>query len=154
MKRFLLAAAAILALTATAIVLPQNAEAKEHIYTGTFNNNAVGGYDTVAYFTEGKPVKGKKQFKTSYKGADWLFSSQKNLDLFKASPDKYAPQYGGYCAYAVGAYKDLVSADPTAWKIVDNKLYLNYDADIQKEWAKDIPGYVKKGDANWPSLNK
>lgn len=154
MKRTLLSFLAIIALSATAMILPQAAQAKEQIYTGTFSSDAVSGYDTVAYFTDGKPVKGNKKFKTSYKGTNWLFSSQKNLDAFKASPEKYAPQYGGYCAYAIGEYNDLVSADAKIWKIVDGKLYLNYDADIQKKWASKQPEYIKKGDANWPKLNK
>lgn len=130
------------------------AQAADPVYKGTFSDKAVGGYDTVAYFKEGKPVKGSAQFKTEYKGATWQFSSQASLDAFKASPDKYAPQYGGYCAFAVGSYNKLVSADPEAWKIVDGKLYLNYDKDIQKDWVANQSEFIKKGDANWPNLIK
>ncbi|MBY0356331.1 MAG: YHS domain-containing protein [Rickettsiales bacterium] len=130
------------------------AQAADVIYTGTFSDKAVSGYDTVAYFTDGKPVKGSDKFSTKYKGAVWQFASQAHLDAFKAAPEKYAPQYGGYCAYAIAAKNSLVSSDPEAWKIVDGKLYLNYDKDIQAEWVMDIPGYIKKGDANWPGLNK
>ena len=124
------------------------------VYTGIFSSQAVSGYDTVAYFADGKAVEGKEEFKTEYNGATWLFSSAKNLASFKSNPEKYAPQYGGYCAYAVGAKNSLVSADPQAWKIVDGKLYLNYDKDIQKDWEKDIPGFIKSGDQNWIGLSK
>lgn len=129
-----------------------SAMAGDAIYTGFFSNKAVSGYDAVAYFTKGKPVKGKKQFTYTYKGANWLFSSQEHLDLFKQSPDKYAPQYGGFCAWAVGAKNARASADPEKWKIVDGKLYLNYDDGVQKKWLKDIPGFIAKGDTNWPTL--
>ena len=129
------------------------AYAADEIYTGTFSNNAVSGYDAVAYFSQQKAVRGSEQFTTDYKGATWLFSSQENRDAFVKNPDKYAPQYGGHCAYAV-AKNDLVSADPEAWKIVDGKLYLNYDHDIQKEWEMKQAEYVSKADANWPELNK
>jgi YHS domain-containing protein len=152
MRKTLLAAA--VALFATSALVPSLAVAADAVYTGTFSNNAVSGYDTVAYFTDGKPVKGSEQFKTEYKGATWLFSSQENLERFKGDPEKYAPQYGGYCAYAVGEKNALVSAEPDVWKIVDGKLYLNYDKDVGKIWAKDIPGYIQKADANWPGLVK
>lgn len=82
--------------------------AADEIYTGIFSNKAVSGYDTVAYFTQGKPVKGDSKWQTEYKGADWYFSSQENLDKFKADPDAYAPQYGGYCAWAISARMTLL----------------------------------------------
>ncbi|MCX4029119.1 YHS domain-containing protein [Endozoicomonas sp. SM1973] len=129
-----------------------SALAGDAIYTGFFSNKAVSGYDTVAYFTQGKPVKGKSQYKYTYQGADWFFASQEHLDLFKQSPEKYAPQYGGFCAWAVAAKNSRASADPKNWKIVDGKLYLNYDDDVQQKWLKDIPGFVVKGDKNWPKL--
>lgn len=131
-----------------------NLWAGDAIYTGFFNNNAVGGYDTVSYFSEGKPVKGSKKFKTEYKKATWLFSSAENLEKFKASPEKYAPQYGGFCAWAVAAKNDRASGDPLRWNIVDNKLYLNYDKDIQGKWKKDIPGFIETANNNWPELLK
>ena len=86
---------------------------------------AIRGYDTVAYFTKNKPVKGNPEFQYEWKHGTWFFSSQENLELFKASPEKYAPQYGGYCAYAI-AIDQLVPIDPTQFTILDNKLYLNY----------------------------
>ena len=121
------------------------------VYTGLFNRQAVGGYDPVAYFTEGKPVKGDARFETSYQGAQWRFASAENRDRFVATPQRYAPQYGGYCAWAVSEGK-TASGDPMFWKIVDQKLYLNYDADVQKKWDKDIPGHIRKADQNWPAV--
>lgn len=112
---------------------------------------AVHGFDVVAYFTEGKPVQGDANFAVVHKDATYRFASQANLDAFKADPAKYAPVYGGYCAYgvSVGAKFD---GDPRYWKIVDGKLYLNLDAGIQQTWLKDVPGAIKQADANWPKL--
>jgi hypothetical protein len=121
------------------------------IYTGTFSNVAVGGYDSVAYFSEGRPVKGDKQFARTHAGAEWRFASAANRDAFAAAPARYAPQYGGYCAWAV-SQGYTASGDPQFWKVVDGKLYLNYDADVQKRWEKDIPGFIVKADRNWPSV--
>ena len=127
------------------------AAADEPIYTGIFSSNAVSGYDAVAYFTEGKPVKGSKKFQTEYMDTKWRFSSQENLDKFLADPTRYAPQYGGYCAWAMaGGYK--ASGDPDQWKIVDGKLYLNYDAKIKAKWEVDIPGFIEKADVNYPEV--
>lgn len=125
--------------------------ADEPIYTGFFSDKAVSGYDVVAYFTQNKAVKGREDFSVDYKGAKWLFSSQKNLDLFIKNPSQYEPQYGGYCAYAV-AKEGLASSDPKAWAIYDGKLYLNYDQDIQKEWEQDKQRFVKDADNNYPKL--
>ena len=112
---------------------------------------AIRGYDTVAYFTEGKPVKGTDDFTTEWKGATWKFSSEENKDLFVADPDKYAPQYGGYCAYGV-AVDNLVKIEPELWTIKDGKLYLNYNDDFNNKWKKDIPGYIKTADAKFEKL--
>lgn len=130
---------------------------EDPIYTGLFNNRAVSGYDTVAYFTEGKPVKGDKKFSTEYMGAKWRFSSQENLDLFLADPAKYAPQYGGYCAWAMaggekGERPYGASGDPKQWEIVDGKLYLNYDASVKEDWLKDIPGFISKANTFYPQF--
>ena len=114
---------------------------------------ALEGYDAVAYFTQGKPVLGTKDFQHEWQGAKWLFSSAANRDLFAADPGKYAPQYGGYCAFGVSeGHKAKV--DPVVWKIVDGKLYLNYDAGVGSEWRKDIPGRIAKADKNWPKVMK
>lgn len=112
---------------------------------------AVSGYDPVAYFTLGKPTKGSDTFKTTYKGAEWRFASASNLAAFKTNPDRYAPQYGGYCAWAV-SQGYTASGDPTVWKIVGNKLYLNYNQEIGARWSKNIPGFIKSANQNWPKI--
>lgn len=146
----------IRALLALAILSPITAPAtafaaEAPIYTGTFSSVAVSGYDPVAYFKAGKPIKGDKQFTYKWMGAEWRFSSAENRDAFAKSPTSYAPQYGGYCAYAV-AMNSTASSDPKAWKIVDGKLYLNYDADIGKKWAAKQNEYIKSANANWPRV--
>jgi len=110
---------------------------------------AIRGYDPVAYFTQGAPVKGSDKFSHQWRGATWRFASAANRDLFRESPEKYAPQYGGYCAYGV-AQNYAVSVDPAAWSVVDGKLYLNYSKSVRENWNKDVPGYLRKADANWP----
>ena len=112
---------------------------------------AVRGYDTVAYFTQGKPTEGKEAFETEWRGAKWRFASQKHLDLFVTNPDKYAPQYGGYCAYGV-AIGNLVKIEPDLWDIIDGKLYLNYDEDLQEKWRVDIPGHIVKANKIFDQL--
>lgn len=126
--------------------------AADSIYTGFFNNKAVSGYDTVAYFTDNQPVKGRSEFKTKYQGADWYFSSKEHLDMFNAEPEKYAPQYGGYCAWAVSAKNDFASGDPQLWAIVDDKLYLNYNKDVKVQWDADRPLHIEQANKNWPKL--
>src|SRR5215813_8567179 len=103
---------------------------------------ALKGYDAVAYFNEGRPIKGKDEFSHEWMGAKWYFASAANRDEFAKSPEKYAPQFGGYCAWAVG-HGYTAGVDPAAWKIVDGKLYLNYSKDVQKMWEQDIPGWIK-----------
>lgn len=114
---------------------------------------AIRGYDPVAYFTEGKPVEGKKEFEHSYSGATWRFSTSENREAFKKDPEKYMPQYGGYCAFGMSrGYAAPI--DPQAWTTVDGKLYLNYNLDVRKEWSKDIPGLISKANENWPKIPK
>lgn len=125
--------------------------AKDEIYTSTFSSLAVSGYDPVAYFTDGRPVKGDRSYMLEWKEATWRFASSANRDAFQADPEKYAPQYGGYCAWAV-AQGYTASTDPEAWNIVDGKLYLNYSKNVQNQWQQDIPGNIVKGDANWPRV--
>jgi hypothetical protein len=112
---------------------------------------AIEGYDPVAYFTDGKPVAGRPGLEHAWQGATWRFASAEHRDLFAADPGKYAPQYGGYCAYAVAKGK-TATIDPEAWSIVDGKLYLNYSLKIRATWEEDIPGYIAKADRNWPAL--
>ena len=127
------------------------AQAADPIYTPLFSDKAVSGYDAVAYFTEGKPVKGESDFEYDYMGATWRFSSAENLEAFKADPEKYAPQYGGYCAWAV-SQNYTAKGNPNNWTIVDGKLYLNYNDEIQARWEKDIPGFIAKANENWPGV--
>ena len=126
--------------------------AADAVYTSWSNNNALSGYDTVAYFTQSKPVKGSRKYKTSYNGVYWLFSSAENLAAFKDDPKKYAPQYGGHCAWALAVKNAQVSGDPQQWNIVEGKLYINYDKDVKNRWEKDIPGFIKVADTHWPAL--
>ena len=127
--------------------------ASPEIFTGLVQGVAVGGYDSVAYFTDHKPVRGKADIRYSWKGATWRFASAQNRDAFKASPEKYAPQYGGYCAYAV-SQGATAKGDPKSWTIVGGKLYLNLSPAVQKLWEKDIPGYIRAADKNWPGVLK
>lgn len=125
--------------------------AKDLIYKGFLSNTAVDGYDAVAYFTEGKPVPGKKEFQVDYQGAVWQFSSRENLAAFKTDPRKYAPQYGGYCAWAV-SQGYTAKGDPKFWSIQDGRLFLNYNADVQDKWLKDTNNLIGKADRNWPAV--
>ncbi len=111
---------------------------------------AIRGYDAVAYFTESKPVRGNKDYVVEWNGARWYFASAENRDRFKADPENYAPQYGGYCAWAV-ANGYTASTDPDAWTVVNGKLYLNYSLGVQQQWAEDILGNIVKANKNWPS---
>ena len=120
---------------------------------GGRTDTAINGYDTVAYFTVGKPVKGQDSLVTQWMGAKWKFSSQANLDLFRASPEKYAPQYGGYCAFGV-TQGNLVKVEPEQFTVRDGKLYLNFDADVQARWLKDPAGYIKDADTKFQALLK
>ena len=117
----------------------------------TYFGGAIRGYDPVAYFTEGKPVKGSGDFTLEYKGATWKFSSAQNRQAFADAPERFAPQYGGYCAYAV-SQGYTASIDPEAWSIVDDRLYLNYNKDVRTKWSQDIPGNIKRANANWPGV--
>jgi len=114
---------------------------------------AVHGYDVVAYFTKGQPTIGRAKHSTVYKDATYRFASEEHLEAFEDDPEKYQPQYGGYCAYgvAVGAKFD---GDPLLWRIVAGKLYLNLNEEIQATWKKDIPGHIKKADGNWTKIAK
>lgn len=146
----LLFIALALASAAFAAASPAYAE-KSPVYTAAFSNVGVGGYDVVAYFTDGRPVRGASQFRASHLGVEYRFASAEHLAAFRASPARYLPQYGGYCAWAV-AQGNTASANPTLWRIVDGRLYLNYNAEIQTRWEADIPGFIRGADANWPGV--
>lgn len=112
---------------------------------------AISGADPVAYFTESAYVAGSDEFTHDWQGVTWKFASAENRDAFVADPDAYAPEYGGFCAYAV-SQGYTAKIEPDAWKIVDGKLYLNYDKKIQKRWEKDIPGFIAAANQNWPGV--
>jgi YHS domain-containing protein len=114
---------------------------------------AINGYDAVAYFKDSKPQKGNKKLALKWKGATWYFSTKANLEMFKANPEKFAPQYGGFCAYGTSdGHK--APTDPAAWTMVDGKLYLNYDNEVKTMWRKDQKALIKKADLNWPTVKK
>jgi len=116
------------------------------------NKVAIQGYDPVAYFTQKKAVKGKTSITATYEGVTYNFSSQANKDLFLKKPTSYEPQYGGWCAFAMGDYGEKVEINPETFKIIDGKLYLYYNAffnNTLKSWNKDETNLKKKADSNW-----
>ena len=125
---------------------------KAPVYQST-SGTAIDGTDPISYFTEGRPVAGDANITHDWNGATWRFTSAGNRDRFAASPEKYAPQYGGYCAWAV-SQGYTASTDPDAWSIVDGKLYLNYSKSVQKNWEDDVPGHIASANKNWPSVLK
>lgn len=133
------------------VVAPPALAAEPPVYTGFLSSLAVNGYDPVAYFADARPVEGSPKFESRYKGATWRFASAANKAAFDADPARYAPQYGGYCAWAV-SQGYTAKGDPANWRIVDGKLYLNYNAEVQQTWEKDIPGNVRRADGNWPKV--
>ncbi len=112
---------------------------------------AIRGYDPVAYFKQNKPVKGIETIAYDWNGVKWLFYSDENKEEFKANPEKFAPQFGGYCAYGLSE-NHKSPTDPDAFTIVDGKLYLNYSLKVKELWNKDIPGRIKKANELWPAL--
>lgn len=140
--RFLLA---IMVLVASVVSVSAFAEEFSHSTPG------ISGYDPVAYFSDGKPVRGSGYHVTVVEGVTYAFATAEHQKMFEANPGKYLPAYGGYCAYGLGVGKKFV-ADPEVWKIVEGKLYLNLDKGIQQKWEKDIAGFIKKGDANWVTM--
>ena len=115
------------------------------------SHGAIKGYDPVAYFVEGSAKKGMEAHSFEWSGVTWYFSSEQHLEKFKTHPEWYAPQFGGYCSYAVSqgyTYK----SDPEAWKIVDGKLYLNYSLKIKKKWEANQAELIRSAEANWPKV--
>ncbi|MBO1909476.1 hypothetical protein J4G37_32215 [Microvirga sp. 3-52] len=122
------------------------------VNTGYFGGVAIKGYDPVAYFTEGRPMKGSEEFTYEWLGTPWHFANRQHLEMFMSDPAKYAPQYGGYCVGEV-AYAGITSnIDPEAWRILDGKLYLSYDKGFAAEFAAHPGEYLPKAEANWPAL--
>ena len=120
----------------------------KEVNTSMFSDEAINGYDAVAYFTKGVATKGQESFTYGWKDATWYFFSDENLDLFKADPEKYAPKFGGYCAFAVGK-GFTANSDPNAFKIIDDKLYLCADQDILKQWLEGGEATLKESHKNW-----
>ncbi len=146
-RQFLMGAAAITIATTSMSAMPAYA-AKMNLLNGV----AIQGYDPVAYVTQSAAVEGDAGITADYNGAVYQFASAANRDAFLADPARYAPQYGGFCAYAVSkGYTAPI--DPQAFSVVDDKLYLNYSKSVRGIWSKDIPGNIKKGDTNWPELS-
>jgi YHS domain-containing protein len=119
----------------------------------SFTGLAIDGYDPVAYFTRNAPVKGTREFTLGFEGATYRFASAEHREQFAKDPARYVPQYGAFCAWAVSRGY-TADTDPLAWRIVDGKLYLNYNASVQKQWEQDIPGNISKANANWPALSR
>ena len=138
------------ALMVTAIVVGLAAARKPEIYT--FRGRvALDGYDAVSYVSAGKPLRGRPELEHRWKDAVWRFSTTENRDRFIEEPERYAPQFGGYCAYAVSKGY-TASGDPLVWRIVDDRLYVNYSREAARLWQEDIPGNIAKGRRNWPGV--
>lgn len=116
------------------------------------NDVAIHGYDAVSYFSSGGPVKGKAQYSASYQDAIYHFSTAANRDAFRENPEKFAPQFGGYCAMGVAMNKKF-DVDPMAWRVVDGKLYLNLNKQVQAKWVEDIPGNLATARRNWHGIH-
>ena len=141
MKRFSMI---VVLLVLSGVVFSQD---KVFVTDGT----AINGYDAVAYFTESKPVKGNASFSTKWNNSTWVFASKENLEKFKASPETYAPQFGGFCAFGVSRGY-TVASDPNAWTVVNDKLYLNYNLQVKEDWSKDRDNLITKATKNWEQL--
>lgn len=153
MNSYILNRRAILSAAVAAPVLPLLAGIAHAAKPAVFTDGgvAIRGYDPVAYFTQSSPVAGDAAYRAAYNGATWLFASAENQAMFEAQPKAFAPQYGGYCAYAVSK-GGTATTSPDAWTIVDDKLYLNFNKVVRGIWSNDIPGNIAKADANWPSV--
>lgn len=127
------------------------AQGKPQVFADFKSKLALDGYDPVAYFNAGKPERGNPAHRASWNGATWHFASPENKAAFEANPQAFAPQYGGYCAWALSEGY-TAKGDPHAWRIVDGKLYVNYNASVQRNWEKNISGHIAKGDRNWPKV--
>jgi YHS domain-containing protein len=149
MKKTILTVAAC----STALVLScAPAFAANNVNTGYFGGVAIMGYDPVAYFTEGRSVKGSEEFAYDWLGTPWHFASRKHQELFMSEPVKYAPQFGGYCAGEVAFDGVTINIDPDAWRIIDGKLYLGYDKGFAADLEAHPDKYLPKAEANWPKL--
>ncbi|GGB12614.1 YHS domain-containing (seleno)protein [Puia dinghuensis] len=147
----------LVSITFLAGVSAQSADARKKQFNLDKSGLAIEGYDPVAYFTNGKPVEGRKDITLEYQGVMYRFASPGNRDAFKANPGRYEPQYGGWCAYAMGASGDKVSVDPETFKIIDGKLYLFYNKffnNTLKSWNKDEAHLKANADKNWMKFSQ
>lgn len=138
-------------LTLILLTASSSALALDEINTTFFGNLAIKGYDAVAYFTEQRAVEGSKAHEINWNDANWRFSSADNLATFLADPERYAPQYGGYCAWAV-SQNDTASIDPEQFTVHDGKLYLNYNKKISTRWKADKETFIVDANRFWPQL--
>ncbi|MEO9469340.1 YHS domain-containing (seleno)protein [Parasphingorhabdus sp.] len=153
MKSFVMPLALALAATAGSFAFVPTAAIAGPTFVGVEGQNiAVSGYDVTSYFTgSGVPVKGTKAHRIKYKGVDYHFSNAANAAKFKKNPAAFAPQYGGHCAWALSR-GSLAPGDPTIYKVVDGKLYLNFNKNVQTTWLGDIAGFISKADIKWPDF--
>ncbi|MGH8549252.1 MAG: YHS domain-containing (seleno)protein [Methylococcales bacterium] len=138
------------AFSAPAFAVKQTGGEYNTLYAGL----GAKGYDVVSYFTDRKPKQGSDRYTAEFGGVKWQFTSEEHRDLFAADPQKYAPQYGGFCSWGVSQGK-LFDVDPVnGWTVVNGKLYLNFNADLNATFAKETEGYVAKANQHWPELNR
>jgi YHS domain-containing protein len=151
-SKLLTAAALVIAFTVSSCgLIPSQAESSINSVNVDESRLAIKGYDPVAYFTEAKPVQGSSQFTAEHLGATYYFSSAQHQSLFEGNPNKYAPQYGGYCAFGVSKeYK--FDIDPEAWAVVDDKLYLNLNKKVQARWVPNKDELIVDADAIWTQI--
>lgn len=135
------------------LMTPSFAGDSQEMVNAGANGVAIKGYDTVAYFTESRPMQGKPEFAHSWRDAEWHFSKAEHRDLFAADPERYAPQFGGFCANGLSKGK-LVAANPEAWTIVDGKLYIKFSEVAREEWRKDKTRKIEKAKETWVDLQK
>lgn len=147
----LLGLIAVAAFLANHNVVRAQQSAKPPVYSEFRSKLALDGYDPVAYFKSGKAMKGSASHASSWNSASWHFASADNKAAFDANPQAFAPQFGGYCAWAVSEGY-TAKGDPSIWRIVGGKLYVNYNASVQRNWEKDVPGHIAKGEKNWPKV--
>lgn len=158
-RTLLIAGGTTIVVTSAVLALPRNvfervAGLEELSPTPIFAEDglAIRGTDPVAFFNEGRPVVGEASLGADWNGARWHFASARNRDAFLATPERFAPQYGGFCAWAVAARGKLYSTQPQNWSIVEGKLYLNFNDDVQHRWEADIPGFIAEADRRWPEI--
>ncbi len=132
--------------------IAQSAETDQSEIMVNTEGYAIHGFDPVAYFSDGEPAEGNVEYSTTWKNATWLFTTDENRQAFIENPEKYAPQYGGWCAYGM-AEGYAAETDPLkAWTVHEGKLYLNWDEEVSSEWSGDISGYLKKSEKKWPRV--